>query len=171
MFLESLKANFIIFLFFVAILGAGYWAVDSLQISSEKFYPVKENIHPIVQNGPPNQESKTETVANNNQPQPQSPAVNQPITSSNFEFEDLKQKIQKLIDDNVLMKNGSRGTRVGTVQEFLNLYNGTDSRIDNDFGNTTENQVKVFQRAEGLNADGQTGLSTYRKMIEWLSKQ
>ena len=69
------------------------------------------------------------------------------------------------------MKKGSRGTRVGTVQEFLNIYNGTDSKIDNDFGATTENQIKAFQKSEGLTADGQAGPGTYKKMIEWLKKQ
>ena len=69
------------------------------------------------------------------------------------------------------MKVGSKGTRVGTVQNFLNLYFKTSKKIDNDFGATMKADVIKFQKAVGLTADGQTGPTTYLKMIDWLKKQ
>ena len=69
------------------------------------------------------------------------------------------------------MKVGSKGTRVGTVQNFLNLYNKTSKRVDNDYGKTTKTDVIAFQKAVGLTQDGETGPTTYKKMIEWLKKQ
>jgi peptidoglycan hydrolase-like protein with peptidoglycan-binding domain len=79
----------------------------------------------------------------------------------------LIDKLQGLIDDNILMKKGSRGTRVGTVQEFLKLY-GAKVTVDNDYGDTTVTAVKKFQVDQKLSADGQAGPTTYQKMIEWL---
>jgi peptidoglycan hydrolase-like protein with peptidoglycan-binding domain len=93
-------------------------------------------------------------------------------TESNLgTYSDLISRLQDLIDDVVLMKEGSRGTRVGTVQEFLNLYNDTTGGIDNDYGPGTKSKVAAFQKAEGLSADGQAGPNTYRAMIEWLNEQ
>ena len=72
-----------------------------------------------------------------------------------------------VIDDNVLMKKGSRGTRVGTVQKFLKRY-GVNISADNDYGDSTVNAVKKFQTEQKIGADGQTGKGTYQKMIDWL---
>ncbi|HYD90300.1 MAG TPA: peptidoglycan-binding domain-containing protein, partial [Flavobacterium sp.] len=83
----------------------------------------------------------------------------------------LINELQKLIDDNIFMKEKSSGTRVGTVQTFLNLYNNTSKRVDNDYGAGTKADVIKFQKAVGLTADGEAGPNTYRKMIEWLKKQ
>jgi peptidoglycan hydrolase-like protein with peptidoglycan-binding domain len=69
------------------------------------------------------------------------------------------------------MKLSSSGTRVGTVQNFLNLYNKTSNKIDNDYGASTVKSVAAFQKAQGLTADGQAGSSTFSKMISWLKKQ
>ena len=69
------------------------------------------------------------------------------------------------------MKLKSTGTRVGTVQNFLNLYNKTSNKIDNDYGASTVASVALFQKAQGLTSDGQAGASTFNKMISWLEKQ
>ena len=76
--------------------------------------------------------------------------------------------IQKLIDNKVYLKLKSQGTQVGTIQKFLNLYNKTSNKVDNDYGASTETTVKAYQKAVGITADGETGPSTYSKMIVWL---
>lgn len=88
-----------------------------------------------------------------------------------LKHQDLIDELQKLIDVNIYMKKGSKGPRVGTIQNFLNLYNKTSNRIDNDFGPTLEASLKKFQTAEKLTPDGQVGPSTYKRMIDWLKKQ
>lgn len=93
------------------------------------------------------------------------------IAPTSSKYQSLIGELQKLVDDNVFMKVGSRGTRVGTVQTFLNLYNKTSKKVDNDYGAGTKTDVMNFQKAEGLTVDGETGPVTYRKMIEWLKKQ
>lgn len=69
------------------------------------------------------------------------------------------------------MKEKSQGTRVGTLQAFLNIYNNTSKKVDNDFGAGTKTDVINFQKAEKLLADGEAGPGTFQKMIDWLKKQ
>ncbi len=88
-----------------------------------------------------------------------------------YKNQSLINELQKLVDQSVFMKVGSQGTRVGTVQNFLNLYNKTSTRVDNDYGPGMKTAVTNFQKAVGITADGETGPATYRKMIEWLKKQ
>lgn len=92
-----------------------------------------------------------------------------PIFSSKYQT--LINGLQELISNKIIMKRGSRGTRVGVVQEFLNLYNKTSTKVDNDYGASTETSIKNFQKAEGLTVSGQVGISTFQKMIDWLKKQ
>jgi peptidoglycan hydrolase-like protein with peptidoglycan-binding domain len=102
------------------------------------------------------------------QPEPEKPVVTKPTTYKN---QALINELQKLITDKVNMKEGSKGTRVGTVQKFLNIYNGTKNKIDNDFGATMKKVIITYHKAVGLPADGQAGASTFQKMIDWLKKQ
>jgi len=92
-------------------------------------------------------------------------------TPTTYKYQSLINSLQKLIADNVTIKNGSKGTRVGVIQNFLNTYNNTSNRVDNDFGASSENAVKKFQRDTGLTADGEVGPGTLRKMISWLKTQ
>lgn len=96
----------------------------------------------------------------------------QTVTNTeNYKYQKLIDALEKLIADKVNMKLKSKGTRVGTVQEFLNLYNNTSKKIDNDYGESTVLAIKNFQKKEGLTADGEAGPTTFAKMIEWLKKQ
>ncbi len=92
-------------------------------------------------------------------------------TTTTSKYQDLINNLQKLVNDNVTLKDGSQGTRVGVVQNFLNIYNKTSNRIDNDYGATTKKLVIAFQKAQGLTSDGEAGPGTFRKMIDWLKKQ
>src|SRR3989338_6704679 len=90
------------------------------------------------------------------------PPATTPVSSK---YQSLINDLQKLVDDNVFMKEGSRGTRVGTIQTFLNIYNTTSKKIDNDYGAGLKTDVINFQKAVGITADGETGPTTYKKMI------
>lgn len=100
------------------------------------------------------------------------PATEEPSTPAtpSGEHAELIGELNKLIADNINMKVGSRGTRVGTVQKFLNVFLDTNATVDNDFGNGTKDKVMQFQKAVGLDADGQPGPNTYQAMIDWLNK-
>ena len=85
-----------------------------------------------------------------------------------LKYQSLINGLQKIVNENIVMKKGSKGTRVGTVQKFLNIYNNTSNRIDNDYGPSMETAIKNFQKSQGLTADGEAGPGTFRKMIDWL---
>ena len=57
------------------------------------------------------------------------------------------------------------------MQNFLNIYNNTSNKIDNDYGANLKKTVTDFQKSEGVTADGEAGASTFNKMIDWLKKQ
>ena len=179
--METFKAYLLILGFIGALGFGGYWAVVSLEdpvkiaenqdirivaqtpVSSVVNANVSETIDSEVLGEETSNQEAVVTTGNSN-----TTSENQTSTSS--QYAGLISRLEGLVADNVLMKGGSRGTRVGTVQEFLNVYNGTNNRVDNDYGPGTETRVREFQRAQNLTADGQTGPNTYRKMIEWLQK-
>lgn len=58
----------------------------------------------------------------------------------------------------MILKLGSRGNEVKTLQEKLNL------KADGIFGSITEEAVKDFQRSNGLEVDGIVGANTLSKL-------
>src|SRR3989338_7685053 len=60
-----------------------------------------------------------------------------PTSVAIYKNQTLINELEKLISDNIFLKLQSQGTRVGTVQKFLNLYNKTSNRVDNDYGAST----------------------------------
>lgn len=59
-----------------------------------------------------------------------------------------------------LLKQGSRGKDVETLQTLLNRT-GSRLGVDGDFGENTTDAVKRFQRLAGLTADGIVGQQTW----------
>lgn len=182
--MNEFKYQFVNFIL-LALLGAGiYWAFTTIdnsivyeqnlnetEISSteEESDVDTEALFDNTKNNSDNADgsvqevaSVTETVVSDN---------NEPTESNlSAEEEALLGKLQGLIDDNIQMKKGSRGTRVGTVQKFLNIYLDKQSGVDNVYGEGTIKRVKEFQSKEGIGADGFAGPNTYKKMIEVLKK-
>ena len=161
----------------LAVVGlVGYWAVRSLEPGDihanrqrqkeleERNRELEEEIEKlksdlaVLQPAAPEEEIVTE----NTEP---------PVSAISYKYQSLIGALEELIADNVVMKEKSRGTRVGTLQTFLNIYFYTSKKIDNDFGKTTKTDLTSFQKKEGLTADGEAGPTTYQKMIDWLKKQ
>lgn len=88
--------------------------------------------------------------------------------SKTYKYQSLIDELQGLVNKNVYLKLKSQGPAVATVQKFLNLYNNTNNKIDSDYGPGTVTLIKNFQKAQGLTADGETGVGTLKKMISWL---
>lgn len=165
-YMESFKANFLIFLFIIILAGLGYWAVQGIKMSTGTLVVENqiEDVGPIVTTNP--SEEQPPAPIQEEEPIKETPAPTQPQTPADDDAS-LIGDLQELIDAKILMKKGSRGTRVGTVQKFLIEY-GVDMTADNDYGDTTVNAVKKFQKENGLSADGQAGSTTFQKMIDWL---
>lgn len=168
-------------LFFIVLLSfGGYWAFATIQTGGEhmdtqKFKKLEEE----------NKELKIELESLEKELLALRPEVKEveeikdsevktettkdvPVTYKN---QSLINEIQKLIDDNVVMRLKSKGFRVGTIQKFFNLYNKTNNKIDNDYGASLQKVVLAFQKAQGLPQTGEVGVQSYTKMIEWLKKQ
>ncbi len=195
--IESLKFNLVSFLFLALLAGLGYWAFTTLETGSghvnskkqkeiekenkvleEENLELKRELELLL-------EEKRQKITEDQTPQKpeieepqkttetQKPSVKAPTVSPEktlSQKEILINELTKLSDKNIILKLKSTGTAVGTVQKFLNLYNKTSNKIDNDYGLTTVNAVKSFQKAQGLSVTGQCNSTTYKKMISWLKK-
>lgn len=70
-----------------------------------------------------------------------------------------------------ILKRGSKGEEVKTVQRLLKATGYTDSSgkalvIDGSFGAKTEYAVKAFQSAEKISADGVIGSDTWNRLLK-----
>ena len=174
--LEQIKSILFLIVALVALALLGYWAVTSLQSGSE--YKLNQHIEQLQNENDSlkkdiksmtdelnvlrfQREAKTEIEL----------VATEKMEPVIYKYQSLIDELQKLIQDNIFMKVGSRGTRVETVQKFLNIYNNKTTKIDNDYGAGTKNAVMAFQKAVGISSDGQAGAGTFSKMIDWLKKQ
>ncbi|OGI65095.1 hypothetical protein A3A95_04475 [Candidatus Nomurabacteria bacterium RIFCSPLOWO2_01_FULL_39_18] len=174
--MENFKFTIFAIVGLVAVGLLGYWSLVSIESGTE--HAAREKIEQLQKE---NEELKTEVESLKNElsqyqpeekPAPSEEQNIQPGTVAPvYEHQVLIDELEKLITDNVVIKLKSRGTRVGTIQKFLNIYNGTSNRVDNDYGASTQKAVMGFQKASGLPSDGEAGKTTFEKMIEWLKKQ
>ena len=65
-----------------------------------------------------------------------------------------------LAADAAVLKRGSRGDEVVTLQKKLKQWGYYDGAVDGVFGSGTEKAVQYFQRKNGLTADGVVGAKT-----------
>ncbi|WP_149826981.1 peptidoglycan-binding domain-containing protein [Streptomyces tailanensis] len=64
----------------------------------------------------------------------------------------------------VTVRQGSKGTAVQALQRQLN-DNGYKVSVDGVFGSGTASNVKAFQKAKGLSADGIVGPNTWSRLV------
>jgi murein L,D-transpeptidase YcbB/YkuD len=165
--MNEFKFQITTFLLVALLAFGGYFAFTSLDRGVTY---TKDDIVAVVQNQQTDDETEEPVIVTDDgdtvseEPEP-TPDISTPKVLTDSE-ENLVGRLQGLIDDNINMKEGSRGTRVGTVQEFLNIYLDTASGVDNQYGPGTLSRVRQFQEAEGLSADGLAGPNTYEAMIQ-----
>lgn len=182
----------------VALLGlAGFWAVSSLESGSDHVYNQEfkdlkdknEDLEKQIanlsrENDLLKTEKETSLKTNVNQEDSASDSVlpnskdttitKAPIsnttnnTVSNYKYQNLINELQKLVDNNTYLKSKSQGPAVGSVQKFLNIYKPNSVKVDNDYGTTTINLVKEYQKSQKLVTDGEVGQGTLKNMINWL---
>jgi murein L,D-transpeptidase YcbB/YkuD len=180
--------NFKFVLFSIIVLGAlgfaGYWAFSTIESGSyhvnrerqEQMLKENEELrkeNDLLKNELSLLEEEKEEVElqlADNEPANEETEEEKEATPT-LKYQSLIDEIQKLVNKGVSLREGSQGTAVGSLQKFLNIYNGTSKRVDNDFGSGTLTIVKDFQKDIGLKDDGVVGPGTMRKMIDWLKKQ
>ncbi len=158
-------------LLLLALLGAGiYWAFTTIDngIVYDKDSVVVTNTKPL------DKPIKEIVLFDNTKPEITEPAeepiVEKPIVEEN-KNQTLITDLQKLVDLKVKMDRGANGEKVATVQKFLTVY-FTDKNItiDKDFGPTTKNLVKEFQKRELNGGAGNIGPNTLKAMVNFLKK-
>jgi len=187
------KLKFALFsLVTLSLLGLlGYWSVVTLQSGTEsktsqkiaalerenqdlkdKAEELRKELSLLQQETPKSNEMEG-IVAPNSAAVVKAPSTTTTTTTTvtTYKNQDLIDALQKLEGGNVNLKLKSGGAQVGTVQKFLNIYNKTSNKVDNDYGEATKAAVMDFQKDTGLSADGEAGPGTFRKMIDWLKKQ
>ena len=67
-----------------------------------------------------------------------------------------------------VLKRGSKGAEVWTLQTLLKGlgYNLGSYGVDGDFGSATETAVKAYQKAKGLEVDGEVGKNTWNRLLK-----
>ena len=70
-----------------------------------------------------------------------------------------------MVELNVL-KNGSKGNQVKTLQRLLNALGYSCGNVDGSFGPKTLEAVKKFQKAKGLDVDGYCGPKTWAALLK-----
>ncbi|TPL30165.1 peptidoglycan-binding protein [Mesorhizobium sp. B2-4-7] len=65
-----------------------------------------------------------------------------------------------------MLRMGSAGARVRDLQTLL-LRAGYAVKVDGDYGPSTRDAVKDFQRAQKITADGVAGPETFRRLEAW----
>ena len=172
--MEKLKFGLFSVIVLTLVVFLGYWSFSTLQSGTE--YVADKKIKELKKE---NEDLKTElkNLADERnlafQPKPEEPTINlkedsKPIV---YKYQGLINELQKLVNDNIFLKQKSRGSKVGAVQKFFNIYNSTSNRVDNDYGADTVKAVAVFQKDSELNANGEAGPDTFNKMIDWLKEQ
>lgn len=185
-------------IFIIVLLGfAGYWAFSTIESGSTHVDKQKQkeleqtNIDlekqvadltrqiSLLQIAKNEQDQKDQAVLDAQAsvpivlPTPANTKTTTPTTTKTpvLKYQSLINDLQKLVDGNIFLKLKSQSLAVGTLQKFLNIYNNTSNKIDNDYGASTVTLIKNFQKAQGLTADGASGPTTYNKMINWLKSK
>lgn len=78
-------------------------------------------------------------------------------------FETVETEIDEDMD---ILRKGSKGAQVRTLQRLLNAVIGQELDIDGDFGVATHAAVVVYQRMRGLEVDGICGPMTWKRLLK-----
>lgn len=174
--MENFKFILISIIIIAGMSLLGYWAVRTLPtgdvyVSKQKQQMLEEKNRELIE-----EIAKLKSDLGSLQAKQEEKVVEQPVVTkapitTTLKHQSLINDLQKLVNEKIFMKQGSQGTRVGTLQTFLNIYNNTSKKVDNDYGAGTKTDLINFQKAEKITADGEAGPSTFQKMIDWLKKQ
>lgn len=172
--MEKFKFSVLSIIILGLIIFIGYWAFSTIESGSEHVY--KAEIEKLKQENQELRENLDSLPVKNEEQNLEESIIKEeeiPVVSEKniLKHQSLIDELQKLIDDNVILKKGSKGTRVGTVQKFLNVYNNTSNKIDNDYGKKTITLIKEFEEKEKLIISEEIGKNTFQVMIDWLKEQ
>lgn len=152
--------------------GLGYWSYRTIDFtpsesdSADTVPQVLVQAQPIestdVETSHPAEQTPKPPVET---PKPAEDVSQKPIPAK---YADLGARLSKLISDKIVMKDTSYGTRVGTIETFMNVYDGGNTKVVNKYSSELITRVKKFQTEMKIQSDGLGDPETYQKMIDWL---
>lgn len=91
-------------------------------------------------------------------------------TESVTEKSEVKEGSSKVIVELSVLRKGSKGDEVKTLQMLLKSQgykdsSGIDLSVDGDFGSKTEYALKAYQKAKSLEVDGICGKNSWNKLL------
>jgi hypothetical protein len=88
------------------------------------------------------------------------------VVLSDGKYADSEDDIPKEMDDMEMIKYGSRGAQVRTLQRLLNAIIKADLEVDGDYGPATRGAVIDYQSLRGLEHDGVCGTETWKQLLK-----
>lgn len=185
--MDKLKFSLISIIVLGLVGAGGYWAVATMQSGAEyvnnqkirklegENADLKEQLEKLngqlsTAQAPVIADKPAEATKEEPKPTTSTTPAKKPTTTT-YKNQTLINELQKLANAGTVLKLKSASPAVGSVQKFLNLYNKTKNKVDNDYGASTKTAVAAFQKAQGLSSSGEAGKATFTKMIAWLKKQ
>lgn len=88
------------------------------------------------------------------------------VARPKYEDAPVAQEVKTVQIDLPILKKGSKGEAVKTIQRLLNVLSYSCGTVDGIFGANTEKGVKAFQKASGLTQDGVVGRQTWSDLLQ-----
>jgi murein L,D-transpeptidase YcbB/YkuD len=159
--------TFVTVVLIVALGAGGYFAIKSMTKPASyipKTIETVGDLHSVVTDPDTGTSSVQTTVVAT--PKPTTPSTSSGQASSSQVT--LSDNLNTMISNKVLLKLGSKGTNVGYVEQFMNLYFKKNLAIDNTFDKVLKSNVTTFQKQNKISQTGSVGTSTLQMMVLWL---
>ena len=150
----------------IALGAGGYFAIKSMTKPASYIPKTIETIgdlHAVVTD-PDTGTSPVQT------PVTTAPAVAAPVATASVSSTStsLSTNLSSMISNKILLKLGNKGTNVGYVEQFMNLYLKKNLVIDDTFDKILKANIITFQKQNKIAQTGTVGPTTLQTMVLWL---
>lgn len=153
--------------------GLGYWSYRTIDFAPPESISTDTTPQVLVQAQPVESVPPAQIVPTADEKPSEPEKITEDISKKPIptKYADLGSRLNRLIADKIIMKEASYGTRVGTIETFMNVYDGSNTAVVNKNSAELIGRVKKFQIEMKITADGLGDPETYQKMIDWLKTQ
>ena len=88
------------------------------------------------------------------------------LTNGDRAYETPEEITEREMDEMDMIKSGSRGAQVRTLQRLLNAILKAGLDVDGDFGPATKTALVAYQSARGLEVDGICGPASWKRLLK-----
>lgn len=167
--MDNTKFNLVSIILLVVLIGLGALAIITLT-PPKRYSAQPQQVATATDDVVQSEETPAPAVPAVTPESNTAPAPATPSTTT--QHAELIAAIETMIKAKTILKAGDKGPNVGTIQTFFNLYNKTNTRVDNDFGPGLTSTVKSFQSKNNITPQsGQVAEKTMTQMVTWLKSQ